>query len=104
MMQVRDKVFILTQVYASVIYQNPRICWTQWIPVPIREFSIDLVKWVEFSELRKKSTVECYQRHFISKNRDILRFYYHLWVDIYSVWWVAIGNYLEVVMTLHFDR
>ena len=35
---VRDRIFKLSPIHASVIYQIPWICWIQWIPVPFREF------------------------------------------------------------------
>ena len=40
--RVRDRIFKLNPIYASVIYQIPWIRWIQWIPVPFRENSVGL--------------------------------------------------------------
>ena len=37
---VRDRIFTLSLIHASVIYQFPWIRWIQWIPVPFKENSI----------------------------------------------------------------
>ena len=37
---VRDRIFKLSPIHASVIYQIPWIRWIQWIPVPFRKNSI----------------------------------------------------------------
>ena len=39
---VRDRIFKLSAIHASVIYQIP---WIQWIPVPFRENSIATLFW-----------------------------------------------------------
>ena len=38
---VRNRIFKMTPILASLIYQIPWIRWMQWIPVPFRENSIE---------------------------------------------------------------
>ena len=41
---VRDRIFKLYPIHASVTYQISWICWIRWIPFPFRENSIDSIR------------------------------------------------------------
>ena len=54
---VRDRIFKLSPIDASVICQIPWNCWNQWIPVPLRGNSTILQKNQDQTDSKRKPLV-----------------------------------------------
>ena len=68
---VRDRIFKLCPIHASVTYQISWICWIRWIPVPFRENSI-----VSIRPVSQASSQHCRSIDTDAQCKRALRLYF----------------------------